>query len=261
MKIVRYKHREQVAYGVLEGDEIRSIDGNIFGTYALSSKTAKLSEAKLLAPVVPKQVIGIGLNYSKHAEEANVKTPETIQFFLKGVNSVIGPDDSIILPKMAPNEVDYEGELVVVIGREAKNVSEQDAGKYILGYTCGNDVSARDCQLRLDSQWARGKSFDTFAPIGPVIETDIYPDNLDITLTINEKVMQSANTSDMVFSCSKLVSYLSQCMTLYPGAIIMTGTPHGVGFSRIPPVFLRNGDIVCVRIDGIGALRNGIICE
>jgi 2-keto-4-pentenoate hydratase/2-oxohepta-3-ene-1,7-dioic acid hydratase in catechol pathway len=131
----------------------------------------------------------------------------------------------------------------------------------VLGYTCGNDVSARDCQLKIDKQWARGKSFDTFAPIGPWIETELDADNCDIRLTLNGEVMQESNTSDMVFSCAQLVSFISRCMTLAPGSIIMTGTPEGVGFTREPPVFLKSGDMVTCEIDGIGCLANPVVAE
>jgi 2-keto-4-pentenoate hydratase/2-oxohepta-3-ene-1,7-dioic acid hydratase in catechol pathway len=162
---------------------------------------------------------------------------------------------------MAPNEVDYEAELVIVIGKKARNVPESLASDYILGYTCGNDVSARDCQLRLDKQWARGKCFDTFAPIGPWIVTDLDGDKLNVKLTLNGNVMQNSNTSDMVFGCRQLVSYLSRCMTLLPGSIIMSGTPSGVGMGRKPQVWLKTGDTVTVEIDGIGSLTNNVTNE
>jgi 2-keto-4-pentenoate hydratase/2-oxohepta-3-ene-1,7-dioic acid hydratase in catechol pathway len=184
--------------------------------------------------------------------------PPAPVIFIKTPNTIVGPGDPIVVPAMAPNEVDYEAELVIVIGKKAKNVSKQEAKRYILGYTCGNDVSARDCQLRLDKQWARGKCFDTFAPIGPWIATDLDGDKLGIRLKLNGRTMQDSNTSDMVFSCADLVSYISQCMTLYPGSIIMTGTPGGVGFTRKPPVWLKAGDTVSVEIDGIGTLTNPV---
>jgi 2-keto-4-pentenoate hydratase/2-oxohepta-3-ene-1,7-dioic acid hydratase in catechol pathway len=159
---------------------------------------------------------------------------------------------------MAPDEVDYEAELVIVIGRTARDVPEEHALDHVLGYTCGNDVSARDCQLRLDVQWARGKSFDTFCPIGPWIETEMDPDDAPICSRVNGRTMQSSSTSDMIFSCRRLVSYLSQCMTLLPGTVILTGTPEGVGFARRPPVFLRPGDVVEVEVGPIGVLRNTV---
>jgi len=162
---------------------------------------------------------------------------------------------------MAPDEVDYECELAIVMGKAAHNVVEDEALDYVLGYTCSNDVSARDCQLRLDMQWARGKSFDTFAPLGPCIQTEMDPDHARVCTRLNGQVMQDSNTSDLIFSCRKLVSYLSHCMTLLPGTVIMTGTPAGVGFTRKPPVFLRPGDVVEIEIEGIGVLRNRVIAE
>ena len=187
--------------------------------------------------------------------------PSAPVVFIKASSSVIGPDDDIVLPAMAPNEVDYEAELVIVIGCTCRNVSEADALDYVLGYTCGNDVSARDCQMKLDRQWARGKSFDTFCPLGPWIKTDIYPDNQEMSLKLNGQVMQHTNTNDMIFGCARLVSYCSQIATLSPGTIIMTGTPSGVGFARREPVFLKAGDKVEMTIDGIGTLANGVASE
>ena len=162
---------------------------------------------------------------------------------------------------MAPGEVDYEAELAIVIGKKAKQVPPHETDEYILGYTCANDVSARDCQLRKDHQWARGKCFDTFAPLGPWIQTSMDPGNASIRLELNGELMQDSNTSDMLFPCSYLVSYVSRCMTLYPGSIIMTGTPPGVGEGRDPKVFLRKGDTVTVAISGIGRLTNPVGIE
>ncbi len=163
-----------------------------------------------------------------------------------------------MLPAAAPDEVDYEAELAVVIGRTARNVGKDEALDYVLGYTCGNDVSARDCQLRHDSQWARGKSFDTFCPLGPVIETQLDPENVRVCTRLNGELMQDGCTSDMIFSVRELVSYCSQQMTLLPGTVLMTGTPDGVGFARRPPVYLRPGDRVEVEIEGIGVLQNPV---
>jgi 2-keto-4-pentenoate hydratase/2-oxohepta-3-ene-1,7-dioic acid hydratase in catechol pathway len=203
-------------------------------------------------------IIGIGLNYGGHAKESGQSTPKAPIIFLKASTAVADPGQPIILPRMAPDEVDYEAELVIVIGKEAHNVSEDDALKYVLGFTCGNDVSARDCQLRFDVQWARGKSFDTFAPLGPWIETEIDSSKCSIQSRLNGKIMQSSNTSDLIFNPSQLVSYISKCMTLKPGTVIMTGTPAGVGFARKPPVFLRKGDVVEVEVGSIGTLVNPV---
>jgi 2-keto-4-pentenoate hydratase/2-oxohepta-3-ene-1,7-dioic acid hydratase in catechol pathway len=212
-------------------------------------------------PVNPRQIVAIGRNYFAHAKELNSEVPKEPLIFFKGVNALTGPGANIVLPKEAPNEVDFEAELVVVIGKEAKNVSEEEAADYIYGYTCGVDVTARDCQKRRDKQWARGKSFDTFAPLGPWIVTNINSDELDISLVLNGDVMQKSNTSNMMFSCKKLVSYISRSMTLYPGSVIMTGTPEGVGYGRDPRVFLKPGDTVEVEIEKIGKLTNGVIKE
>ncbi len=259
MKIGRVEYKGKVSHAEINGNEALIISGNIFGSWNSTKDKVSLSDVELLSPVEPRQVVAIGLNYRGHAGEFNEALPEEPLLFLKGVNAVTGPGQRIVLPSIAPDEVDYEAELVIVMGKQAKNVSEEAAGDYVLGYTCGNDVSARDCQLKRDSQWARGKSFDTFAPIGPWIETDIDPDNLGISCTLNGQVMQESNTSDLIFSCRKLVSFLSRCMTLYPGSVIMTGTPSGVGMKREPPVFLKDGDTVIVEIEGIGKLTNHVV--
>jgi len=217
--------------------------------------------ARLLAPVVAQQVILIGMNYAAHAAETGAAPPEAPVVLAKTPNTIIGPGEPIVLPAIAPDEVDYEAELVIVIGERAKNVAETDALDYVLGYTCGNDVSARDCQFRLDKQWMRAKSFDTFAPLGPWIETALEPDDTGVRCLLNGQVMQEARTSDMLFPCRYLVSYLSRCMTLLPGSVIFTGTPPGVGFTRQPPVFLREGDTVIVEVDGIGRLSNPVVRE
>ena len=262
MRYVRFRTRDKhVQFGAVKGDSINIIEGNILGDWKQTKGTLTMAEVTFLAPAVPPNIIAIGLNYRKHAEEGGSKIPSAPVIFIKANSALCHPNAPIILPKEAPDEVDYEAELVIIIGETAKNVSEKDAHKYILGYTCGNDVSARDCQLRLDQQWARGKSFDTFAPLGPWIETDVDADNCDIRLRLNGKIMQESNTSDMIFDTAGLVSYLSRCMTLLPGTAIMTGTPAGVGFARKPPVFLKSGDKVEVEIEGIGVLKNSVVRE
>ena len=261
MKLAKIEIDGQVRYAEVEGQTCRLIDGCFFGDYSLTHETAALADVKLLAPVMPRQLVAIGLNYKLHAEESGMALPDHPLIFIKTPNCVVGPGEPILLPKMAPDEVDYECELVIVIGKEAKNVSVADAPNFVLGYTCGNDVSARDCQLKQDKQWARGKSFDTFAPLGPWIETDLDADNVGIKLSVNGEQRQSSSTSDLIFPCMELVSYVSQCMTLYPGSIIMTGTPSGIAFAMDPPPFLREGDTVTVEIDGIGALTNPVAKE
>jgi len=259
MKVVRYQRNNNVFYGVLKGKEVNPIEGELFGEFKVGSQKVKRSEVKLLAPIIPPDVIAIGLNYKKHTDESGQSYPVRPLIFLKTTSSVIGPEDKIVIPEMAPNEVDYEAELAIVIGKKAKNVEVENVSDYILGYTCGNDVSARDCQIRLDKQWARGKSFDTFCPLGPWIETELpEPDNCKIVSRLNGKVMQDSNTSDLIFSTRELVSYCSKNFTLYPGTIIMTGTPEGVGFARKPTVFLKQGDNIEVEIEGIGKLSNQV---
>jgi 2-keto-4-pentenoate hydratase/2-oxohepta-3-ene-1,7-dioic acid hydratase in catechol pathway len=167
----------------------------------------------------------------------------------------------VILPKLAPDEVDFEAELAVVIAKKAKNIETVEVDDYILGYSCANDVSARDCQKKLDKQWARGKSFDTFCPLGPWIETDLDAGDLEIKSILNGEVMQQSRTSDMIFNIEQLISYLSYNMTLLPGTVVLTGTPEGVGFAREEQVFLRDGDQITIEIEGIGSLVNTVSRE
>lgn len=224
---------------------------------------APVPVARWLAPVEPPNILAVGLNYRRHAAETAAQLPDHPLIFLKATTSVAHPDDPIVLPLSAPDEVDFEAELAVVVGRETRRVSEAAALEYVLGFTCANDVSARDCQKRLDRQWARGKSFDTFCPLGPWIVTrdELDPDHCDIALRLNGRTMQSSNTADMIFSTRALVSYLSHQFTLPPGTVILTGTPEGVGTARTPPVYLREGDRVEVDIRGIGVLRNVVARE
>ena len=260
MRIVRFKTEKNVRYGKLENGIINPIEGDIFDDFTVTEQEISQEDVILLAPVNPPNIFAIGLNYQKHAKESGQSLPERPLIFIKATSSLAGPEDSIILPEMAPDEVDYEAELAIVVGRKAKNVSVEDTDHYILGYTCANDVSARDCQRRLDKQWARAKSFDTFCPLGPWIETQLNkPDNCPIRSRLNGTVMQDSNTSDLIFDTRQLFSYLSKNFTLYPGTVIMTGTPEGVGFARKPAVFLKSGDIIEIEIEGIGTLRNHVI--
>jgi len=264
MKIVRFRDsagRER--YGSLtEQGQIQPIEGDIFGEFSVTDELIESSSAQqILAPVDPPLIMAAGLNYKSHAEEGGFPHPEAPLLFMKAPTAIVGPDDSILLPHTAPDEVDYEAELAVIIGKEAKNISAESAREFILGYACGNDVTARDCQMRLDRQWTRAKSFDTFCPLGPCIATDVDPENLDITLKLNGKIMQHSNTSDLIFPVDELVSYISQNMTLRPGTVVMTGTPGGVGVMRQPPVFLKPGDVVEVTIERIGTIRNPVALE
>ena len=265
MKISRYKQSgqlsEEVNFGILINDEVYKINGNIFSDFSLGEKVALLGNVELQPPVEAENIIAIGLNYKNHAEESGLKIPDKPIIFIKATNSLTGPNTDIILPRMAPDEVDYEAELAVVIGKECKNIDKDEVEEYILGYTCANDVSARDCQIKIDKQWARAKSFDTFCPLGPVIETDLNPDNCKISSVLNGKIMQNSNTSDMIFDTAELVSYLSKNMTLKPGTVILTGTPEGVGFARDEAVYLRSGDTIEIKIEGIGNLKNTVVLE
>lgn len=219
---------------------------------------------KLLAPVVPPAIFGIGLNYHEHAKETGMEAPKYPVVFMKNPAAIANPEDPILLHPscMQPPEVDYEAELAVVIGQAAKDVSTADALGYVLGYTAANDVSARRWQGRRGSgQWVRGKSFDTFCPLGPELVTADElqdPQNLRITCELNGQVMQDGNTGDMIFPVAELISFLSSGVTLLPGTVILTGTPSGVGFTRKPPVYLMPGDTVNVTLEGIGILSNSV---
>jgi 2-keto-4-pentenoate hydratase/2-oxohepta-3-ene-1,7-dioic acid hydratase in catechol pathway len=261
MKIAKVAYDKTENYAIVKNKGYQIIDGDIFGKWNPGDKIIPLDVARLLAPVDPQQIIAIGLNYLEHARELGNKVPTEPVIFLKAHNSLTGPNSDIVLPKIAPDEVDFECELVVVIGKAAKNITPRQADDYILGFTCGNDISARDCQHRRDKQWARAKSFDSFAPVGPWIETDIQADNLNIKQTLNGTVMQDSNTSNMIFGYRELVAFLSTCMTLLAGSIIFTGTPPGVGAGRTPKVFLQSGDSLTVEIEGIGELQNSVVME
>ncbi len=262
MKIMRFLDNEgEIRYGEPVDERSARIVTGEAGNLTASEQTTTV--AKRLPPVDPPNIFAIGLNYKKHAEESGMQLPSEPVIFLKATTSLSGPGMPIILPEAAPNEVDYECELTIIIGKTARHVPEADALDYVFGYTCGNDVSARDCQLKLDAQWARGKSFDTFCPLGPVIVTadEIDPDNCGIRTILNGQTMQDSNTNDLIFGCRQLISYLSRQFTLLPGTAIMTGTPSGVGFARDPQVFLKEGDEVTIEIDGIGRLTNTVVGE
>ena len=258
---VRFEQGGHIGYGIKTGEVINVLNANFLEGGQMTGEKFQLSDVKLLAPVTPPNIIGIGLNYMPHIQETKMKLPKQPLLFLKSTTSVTGPDTQIVLPKIAPEKVDYEGELVIIIRKTAKNITEEDADQYILGYSIANDISARDCQIRIDTQWCRGKSFDTFCPFGPVIETEIDPDHLHIITRLNGVTMQDSTTEMMIFSPRSLVSYISRNMTLLPGTIILSGTPAGVGFKRIPPVYLKAGDNIEVEIEKIGILRNTVVEE
>jgi 2-keto-4-pentenoate hydratase/2-oxohepta-3-ene-1,7-dioic acid hydratase in catechol pathway len=266
MKLIRYENQDgKVRHGALQADgSAREIEGDIFEQFNVTQRPATVR--KLLAPVAPANLLCIGLNYRRHAAEGNAKIPEYPVLFMKATSAVQNPGDAIVLPRrLASEQVDYECELAVVIGQRCKNVSEAEALTYVLGYTCANDVSARDWQnQRGGGQWCRGKTFDTFAPLGPCLALrDEVPDPaaLKIRTVLNGQVMQDWNTGDMIFSVPALIAFLSGSTTLLPGTVILTGTPHGVGMARKPPVWLKPGDDVTVEIDKIGALTNPVVAE
>jgi 2-keto-4-pentenoate hydratase/2-oxohepta-3-ene-1,7-dioic acid hydratase in catechol pathway len=266
MKLIRYENPDrQVRYGALQPDgQALAVEGDVFGRFEVTGQRAAVS--KLLAPVAPANLLCIGLNYRRHAAEGNAPIPKFPVLFLKATSAVQNPNDPIVLPRrLASEEVDYECELAVVIGKRCKNVSEAEALDYVLGYTCANDVSARDWQKQYGGgQWCRGKTFDTFAPLGPCLALrDEIPDPgaLKIRTVLNGQVMQDWNTGDMIFSVPALVAFLSGSTTLLPGTVILTGTPHGVGMARKPPVWLKPGDSVTIEIDRIGALTNPVVAE
>lgn len=259
MRIARFLNdRHQIQLGALIDERsVRVIDGDVFGQHRVTDQVAAIH--KLLPPVAPPNIFAIGRNYRAHAEELGNKAPEQPLVFMKPTTSLLAPGDAIRIPRSAPEQVDYEAELAIVIGRTARNVAVADALQFALGYTCANDVSARDCQKN-DKQWARAKGFDTFCPLGPWLVTadSLNPDNCRIRTRLNGQTMQDANTGQMVHSCAALISYLSHQFTLLPGTLILTGTPEGVGLGRTPPVFLKPGDQVEVEIDGIGVLANKV---
>ncbi len=266
MKIVRFASNRAIKYGVLKGDQISAMEGSPFtylrkqgGFPRLTDKTYRLKDVRLLAPCLPSKIVAVGLNYRKHAQERKVPIPDHPLIFLKPSTSVIGTEGKIVYPRVS-KRVDYEGELAVVIGRKAKAIDRAGAKEYILGYTCLNDVSARQEMADDGGQVSRSKSYDTFAPMGPWIDTDVSPDNLKIETYLNGKVVQSARTNDLIFPVDLLLSFISGAMTLLPGDVISTGTPSGTGTPEGPGA-MKPGDIVEVRIEGIGTLRNYIVEE
>ncbi|MDK2880014.1 MAG: hypothetical protein PWR06_2730 [Thermoanaerobacteraceae bacterium] len=250
MRIVRFKYNDEVKYGVLDMDSISEIKGDVFGKFKTGKNRYNISEVTLLAPAAPSKIVCVGKNYREHALEMGEGIPEEPTLFLKPPTAVINPGDGIIYPDMS-QRVDYEGELAVVIKEACKNVPPEDIPRYILGYTCGNDVTARDLQKK-DIQWTRGKSFDTFCPLGPWIETELNPDNLKIQTYLNGELKQSSSTAMMITPVYELISFMSRVMTLMPGDVVMTGTPAGIG-----P--MQKGDTVEVVIEGIGKLKNYVL--
>jgi 2-keto-4-pentenoate hydratase/2-oxohepta-3-ene-1,7-dioic acid hydratase in catechol pathway len=267
MKLVRFiSEDDRVLCGLYEEElpaEPRIIEGDIFGEFSIGRERARIRH--FLPPVAPCNILAIGLNYRRHADETGLTTPPDPVLFIKAATSAVGHGEPVLLPLAGPDRVDYEAELAVIIGKGGKNISVSAAMEHVLGYACSNDISARDWQMdRQSKQWARGKSFDTFCPLGPFLVTrDEVPDpsGLRIRAIINGNTLQDGNTSAMIFDVPALISNLSRSMTLLPGTVIMTGTPEGVGFTRTPPVFLHDGDVVTVDIEKIGRLTNPVRSE
>ncbi len=251
MKIARFSHDDTIKYGIVDESDLVVLAGDpMFAGYETTGERVPLADAVLLAPVIPRsKVVCVGKNYHDHAAEMGGVAPEEPLLFLKPNTAVIGPGDTIVRPSLS-ERTEYEGELAVVIGRIAKNVRAADALGHVLGYTIGNDVTARDLQ-RKDGQWSRAKGFDTFCPLGPVIETDFDPATATVETRVNGEVRQRAPLTDMIHSVEAIIEYASAVFTLLPGDVILTGTPAGVGT-------FEAGDTVEVEITGLGILRNSV---
>jgi 2-keto-4-pentenoate hydratase/2-oxohepta-3-ene-1,7-dioic acid hydratase in catechol pathway len=251
MKLVRFRYADRIATGAVDAgsDSIRVLKGTFFEDPLPTGEELPLDDVRLLAPVLPSKLVCVGKNYAAHAAEFGGKVPDEPLLFLKPSTAVIGPNDPISLLPIS-HRVDYEGELAVVIGRLARNVRAEDSYRFILGYTCANDVTLRDLQ-KTDDQWTRAKGFDGSCPLGPWIETDVDPNDVFVETRLNGDVVQRASSSDMVFGVATLIEYITTFMTLLPGDVLLTGTPEGVGK-------LSAGDVVEVEVDGVGALRNEV---
>jgi 2-keto-4-pentenoate hydratase/2-oxohepta-3-ene-1,7-dioic acid hydratase in catechol pathway len=255
MKLVRFAYRNKARYGILKHNVIQELKTDPFtvekalNDLPLGDRTFDPEKVKLLAPCQPSKIVCLGVNYRPHAQEMQHTPPAQPLIFLKPPTAVIGPGDNIVQPRNW-KRVDYEGELGVVIGKKAKYVSEKDALDYIFGFTCFNDVTERFYQGQ-DGQWTRGKGFDTFAPIGPWIETELKAADLKLETLLNGQVRQSARTSELIFGIPQIISFISGVMTLLPGDVIATGTPGGIGE-------MQAGDVVEIKIEGIGTLKNTV---
>lgn len=253
MRLVRFALEGRTGYGILDGEKVLPLWDTPFVGLSQSGEVLALADVRLLAPCEPTKIIALGLNYRAHAAEFGHPVPDEPLIFMKPSTSVIGPEEDIVYPRMS-RRVDYEAELAVVMGKKARHVPEEKALEYVLGYACFNDVTARDLQKK-DGQFTRAKGFDTFAPLGPWIETEVAdPDNLAVEAYLNGERRQKGNTQDMVFGVRHLLSFISRIMTLLPGDVIATGTPAGIGPMRV-------GDVVEVRVEGLGVLRNQVVSE
>ncbi|UCH42455.1 MAG: fumarylacetoacetate hydrolase family protein [Dehalococcoidales bacterium] len=250
MKIVRFAVERKVRYGILSGQSIQEIQDGPFRSIKPTDQYHRVGKVKLLSPCTPSKIVALGLNYYNHAQEINSPVPDAPLIFLKPSTAVIGPEDNILYPPTS-SRVDYEGELAVVIKKPVWRVSVKDALDYVLGYTCFNDITARDLQGR-DGQWTRAKGFDTFAAVGPCIETELNAGSVALETYLNGELKQQGNTSDLIYAIPELINFVSNVMSLLPGDIIATGTPSGIG-----PMY--PGDTVEVRIEPIGTLRNHVV--
>jgi 2-keto-4-pentenoate hydratase/2-oxohepta-3-ene-1,7-dioic acid hydratase in catechol pathway len=252
MRIVRYRHQGEVGFGIMEDETVAAIAPHPFGAFEYTGERFPVEQARLLAPVLPSKVVAVGRNYADHAREMGGEVPADPVIFLKPSTSVVGPDDAIVRPGWA-GRVDYEGELAVVIGRLVRRLDQGNAIQAVLGFSCANDVTARDLQ-KVDGQWARAKGFDTFCPLGPWIETDLDSSDLAVRTLVNGQPRQQARTSQLEHGVASLLAFVSRVMTLLPGDVLLTGTPAGVG-----P--LEPGDRVEVEVEGIGVLANEVVDE
>jgi 2-keto-4-pentenoate hydratase/2-oxohepta-3-ene-1,7-dioic acid hydratase in catechol pathway len=251
VQVVRYRDGDQIHVGILEGDTVHQTRGEMFDYLSVGPEVGTLDSLELVAPVDPGKLIAIGLNYKDHIEQdTDLDIPDNPVIFLKPISAIIGPNAPIILPD-GPERVDAEAELCIVIGKQCRHVKAEDAASVIFGYTCGNDVSARDYQWT-DGQWVRAKGFDTFAPIGPAIVTDVDPSSLAVTSRVNGKTFQSSTTGMLMFDVPYLIEFISGVMTLNPGDVIMTGTPAGVG-----PVV--RGDVMRGGVAGVGEITVEVV--
>ena len=251
MRFIRYQYNNEAPrYGWVLEDQLGAVDGDLFGgEYRRMETSLYLSSVRLLAPLMPGKIIAVGRNYADHAKEQNAEVPEYPLLFLKAPSAVIGHGETILLPPQS-KRVDYEAELAVVIGKKGRWIKPENAMDHVFGYTIANDVTARDLQ-NMDGQWTRSKSFDTFCPLGPWIETDLDASDILIYSRVNGQVRQMSSTREMLFSVPQLIVFISSIMTLNPGDVILTGTPAGIGALTV-------GDLVEVEIDGLGKLKNSV---
>jgi len=251
MRLLRFRHGDRISTGAVQpgSDAVQVIAGTFFEDPLPTGEEVSIDDVMLLAPVLPSKLVCVGKNYAAHAAEFGMEVPDEPLLFLKPSTAVIGPGDPIrLLP--INDRTDYEGEMAVVMGRLARNVRAEDASRFILGFTCANDVTLRDLQ-RTDDQWTKAKGFDGSCPLGPWIETSVDPTDVFVETRLNGDVVQRTSTSEMVFGVAELIEYITTFMTLLPGDVLLTGTPEGVG--RV-----RSGDVVEVEVEGVGTLRNGV---